>query len=905
MAEDVVVGFGANITGLTSGITQLREVLQGLSSPIRGMRQNLGELAEAFAAAFAIEKIKEWATEITEAGAQVEHLTHEIGMSAEEISTLNVAFEAMGLGGNAAERMLMRLERNMSQAATGAGPAAAAFTALGIRFDDLKKLSPEEMLNRLADVFSKTADGPNKTAIAMALMGRAGAEMIPFLDRGREGLEEFKAIAERTGTVLTGPMVEGMEKTSIEMTELGKSFTGVSYTLYEAFKPALDLIIKGLTDLVEWFNNSIKSGGSFNALLGGMVAVVDIIVAEIEFWIQVFRVLGDVAMGVIKNMIIAFQTLGAVMSDIIHGKFGSIGEDFKQGWSQAVDVTKSALNDMVDASQRTVDDIKKLMSNLSGSGNVDTTGGAEVQGPNQPKKELPNLAEIQQAQAEAKEAAQDQMKLNQEVFQEESEHVKQLADLGKITTDDKIAQLKVLQSTKAAADAAALESEMRVGGLSVREQQRIGDQIKQIWRTNNIELAKLDTERINSDEKMSEAWFSFQEKMLQGSLTAKKDAIQQEITAEGAGNIKKMEMIGQLDAQIYQSQRRDLEQQMSGYAAGTQQATKYYEDLLQLDQKYAAQKAALDRQIATESGAWAKSAFQTIDTTFDTMLKGVLTGTQTWQQAMAKAFSNMAVSFIESVAKMIAQWLAFKALQGAGSALTGAGATGLGASATAGAGALGAGPLGGLISSLTGGAGGAANSAASTAATTAQTATLTADITTMTATLTADLTAQTATLTTGFTTALTTALAASFATSDAAFATALTALGVSITGAIIAETTALSTILSAILAKPSVLGTTFATGTWSVPSNMVAGIHQGEIIVPAEESSQIRSGQAVLGSRGATGGGGGGGAPNFNFNVNAMDARSMSTAFVNNPTVMRTLATRLGQTSSNNPSLGG
>lgn len=56
------------------------------------------------------------------------------------------------------------------------------------------------------------------------------------------------------------------------------------------------------------------------------------------------------------------------------------------------------------------------------------------------------------------------------------------------------------------------------------------------------------------------------------------------------------------------------------------------------------------------------AALNTIDRSLDTMLKGVLMGTQTWQQAVSRLFDNLALSFIESVAKMMVQWAAFTAM---------------------------------------------------------------------------------------------------------------------------------------------------------------------------------------------------------------------------------------------------
>jgi len=62
-----------------------------------------------------------------------------------------------------------------------------------------------------------------------------------------------------------------------------------------------------------------------------------------------------------------------------------------------------------------------------------------------------------------------------------------------------------------------------------------------------------------------------------------------------------------------------------------------------------------------------QAGLNVIDRSLDTMLKGVLEGTQTWQQAMGRLFDNLALAFIEAVVKMMVQWAAYLALTAAGS----------------------------------------------------------------------------------------------------------------------------------------------------------------------------------------------------------------------------------------------
>src|SRR3954469_331695 len=161
--EEVNVKFGASTEEFTSHVQQIRLILQGLTSPISGISKGLGELAEAFAVAFAVEKIAHFVESISDMGEEIEHATHQLGMSAEEISGLTTAFTLMGISTQQGIFLLEHLERGMASAQNSAGPAAQAFKALGIPLNDLKNMTPDEVLKRMADSFSTTADGANKT----------------------------------------------------------------------------------------------------------------------------------------------------------------------------------------------------------------------------------------------------------------------------------------------------------------------------------------------------------------------------------------------------------------------------------------------------------------------------------------------------------------------------------------------------------------------------------------------------------------------------------------------------------------------------------------------------------------------------------------------------------------------
>jgi TP901 family phage tail tape measure protein len=94
----------------------------------------------------------------------------------------------------------------MFEAAAGSGENQRLFAALGITFretnGDLR--ATDQVLRDLATRFQAMPDGPEKSALAVKLFGKAGTDMIPFLNRGAEGIQELTAQFRELGGEISG-----------------------------------------------------------------------------------------------------------------------------------------------------------------------------------------------------------------------------------------------------------------------------------------------------------------------------------------------------------------------------------------------------------------------------------------------------------------------------------------------------------------------------------------------------------------------------------------------------------------------------------------------------------------------------------------------------------------------------
>ena len=91
-----------------------------------------------------------------------------------------------------------KMAKNLAVANESSKGTSQAIAALGLNLDDFKKMKPEDQLQAVAASMGDFADGSGKTAIAMTLFGKAGAQMLPFMrDLAETGTLQAKVTAEQ------------------------------------------------------------------------------------------------------------------------------------------------------------------------------------------------------------------------------------------------------------------------------------------------------------------------------------------------------------------------------------------------------------------------------------------------------------------------------------------------------------------------------------------------------------------------------------------------------------------------------------------------------------------------------------------------------------------------------------
>jgi hypothetical protein len=164
------------------------------------------------------------------------------------------SFEQLGVGAG-------KLAKNLTElAGGGSNPAGKALAALGISATDAagQVKGVDEVMIAVADKFAGVADGSAKTAIAMQLFGKSGAQLIPTLNLGSAELTRMRDEARRLGLVLDDETARGLEMLGDEWQKVQKRMEGFWIQLTGQLLPALQVLVR---DIQSW----LDSGGGVTA----------------------------------------------------------------------------------------------------------------------------------------------------------------------------------------------------------------------------------------------------------------------------------------------------------------------------------------------------------------------------------------------------------------------------------------------------------------------------------------------------------------------------------------------------------------------------------------------------------------------------------------------------------------
>jgi hypothetical protein len=239
----ILVDIRASTAQLVSEVQNAENSIGQFVSTIKG---SVGALAEIFA----VDQIAEYTEHVLALGDALETEATRAGVAGQAFTELAYAAKTTGVGSDTLSNAFVKMGQALSNAATGAKLPNEALQALGLSIKDLQGLNPEDQFEILAQRISTLGTQADKTRATMDLFGRSGAELLPLLSQGAQGIDALRQQAEALGAAMTDEQLKTLQDAHKAVGDLEDSFGSLGRTLVTDVAPHLQAIADTLTGLI-------------------------------------------------------------------------------------------------------------------------------------------------------------------------------------------------------------------------------------------------------------------------------------------------------------------------------------------------------------------------------------------------------------------------------------------------------------------------------------------------------------------------------------------------------------------------------------------------------------------------------------------------------------------------------
>ena len=373
----------ADTAGIARGMNRTEKLLAGLSKQANSAASSLQTLAgieigrvivgglQAIGSVLtnAASSAVSYARTVTSAVDATADLAARTGIGVEALQSLQLAAELSGVEDltGAIQKMGVAIGKAAENGKTD------AFTNLGLNFEQLRGLSPEQQFREIGSAIAALPTEADRAAAAMQIFGRTGVELLPLFAENTKALEEqFK----RLGIVLSEDQVGAIQDMNDALDLVRETFDGIIGQVSANLSPLVTEIANEFLSFVEGFeglDGSTGGTGIADAITSGLLAgaeflagVFDSAVAQfsqfsgsLESVSSTFTQVGDALSAiaeVFRGLFNIFELIGnaiaaalgaalEALGSYISSDLEQFGKDFKENAIKAGEQNTKELND--------------------------------------------------------------------------------------------------------------------------------------------------------------------------------------------------------------------------------------------------------------------------------------------------------------------------------------------------------------------------------------------------------------------------------------------------------------------------------------------------------------------------------------------------------------------------------
>ena len=325
LAASIEIQLMAGIARLQADMDRANRIVGDATSRMGRAAGVVGGALGAIAGALSVAAFAGWIKGAIDSADAASKLSAKTGVAVKDIAGLQLAYDLGGAGGDAFAGSMVKL----SKAIVGGNDG---LSALGIKTKGAngQLLENKAVLYSVADAFAKMDDGARKTAMAVEIFGKSGADLIPLLNGGAEGFRQMDEMARKLGLRFSDETVKKAELFNDTLDLISMGSQGVARGIAAELLPTLTSLAGSL---LESMTSGDKLKSTADTLAAGM------------------KLLYTVAVGTVWIFSTIGKTIGAAGAQIVavmSGDFklaSKIGKEWQKDVGDTWEATAKALKD--------------------------------------------------------------------------------------------------------------------------------------------------------------------------------------------------------------------------------------------------------------------------------------------------------------------------------------------------------------------------------------------------------------------------------------------------------------------------------------------------------------------------------------------------------------------------------
>jgi hypothetical protein len=558
-----------------------------------------------------------------------------IGVTADEAAALANKLDDVGQSTQTYASLALRLGERMGQ-------QEEKFQRLGVATRD----ASGDLLggkNAMDAVFAAMDKNPaEQNSIAFAAFGRRALDAFDIMRASKGGMSETLDMMHRLG-VQTGDTSGASAELQSSLAELKDMWEALWVGIGQKLMPVV-------TEFAQW------ARGEGVPVLQALGAVIGVVVAAVSLAVSGFLEFGTIVEGVLAQLIDVLGHFAIAVYHALTGNWSAIKGDVQETWSDMKDSfskTMGALKSEADGTAKVLDALFGKPKTLTDKPGVFGTPG-KVKG-----SEKVDAGDEDRKMAN--ERLQTEEKLALARIKAEADADRNLVALGQMTNEEFVAaevelanrryeiQLAYLQKKAVADKGNALAHQKDLDDISILEQSHQNElaRIQQTGAEKRMQLHKQEAAQFIEDQN--------------DTLRNGMDDLEEEFKDFQITSDEKFARERQLTQQVYGEELSRLDADMATLKAGTAAWNEAYRQRQKVAQEFTNAMKKVNRDAAAEDRKTWTDVTNSIRTSFNSSLNGMILGTMTWQKALGQLIDNVATSFLQMGEKILEDWLMVQA----------------------------------------------------------------------------------------------------------------------------------------------------------------------------------------------------------------------------------------------------